>query len=352
MLLKQLSLQNFRSYQKATYNFSKDTTVIVGRNTAGKTNLLEAMYMFGVGKSFRAEKEKELIRFGEKIARITSILKDVTEEKTLEILIVEKGEGAPTKKFSVNGVAKPRAHFCGNFPVVLFAPADLELITGGPSLRRSFLDDVLIQTDYEYRVVLIAYGKALRQRNALLSLTKETGVRREDQFAYWDEELITNGQSITKKRAAFIGSLNAAKKDIFDFLLAYDNSEISTERLLQYKDAEVGAGVTLVGPHRDEVLFYFKKAGENREVKHFGSRGQQRLVVLQLKLLSLNFLKERLGQDPTLLLDDIFSELDEGHIALVSEMIGHQQTVLTTTHKEFLANTVLKKALVIELGEK
>lgn len=345
MLLTSLSLQNFRSYTKSQFSFDQETTFVVGPNTAGKSNLLEAIFFLASGKSFRAEKDIQCIQFGKEIARITGKIDDTK----LEVMLTQGfvgGKPAPMKRYLVNGVPKRRVDFSGHLSAVLFAPSDLDMIIGGPTLRRRFLDAVLEQVDRGYRVATTTYEKALRQRNALLQIARETGKRSEKQFAYWDELLITNGQIITKKREAFISFINDAKKDVFDCMLVYDHSLISEQRLLQYKDAEMGSGVTLVGPHRDDFHILMDK---DNDVKTYASRGQQRLVVLQLKMLQLTYMENALSFRPLLLLDDIFSELDAGHIKLVMGMIGKQQTIVTTTHEEFIGKTDSKQALVIKL---
>ncbi|MDP2638009.1 MAG: DNA replication and repair protein RecF [Candidatus Levybacteria bacterium] len=352
MILKNISLQNFRSYSKKDFNFSKKTTLIVGANTAGKSNLIEAIYFLASGGSFRIDKDEQLIKFEKEIARIKG---DVGDKK-LEAVIAQGGVGGrlrPFKKYLVNGVSKRKVDFVGNFFAVLFAPNDLEIIIGGPSKRRDFIDNILIQTDREYRLALTFYEKGLRIRNALLHKAKETGRREDKEFLYWDNLLIIQGQKITRKREAFIEYLRKSRKDIFNFEIFYDKSTISSERLLQYREAEVGAGVTLVGPHRDELEFRVLNIehGIERSLKDFGSRGQQRLAILQLKILELDFIEKITQNKPTLLLDDIFSELDEGHINLVLDMIGPQQTIMTTTHEEFIPKRLLKKVNVIELGK-
>lgn len=337
MYLKHLSLQNFRSYTKSQFTFSEGITVIVGPNTAGKTNILEAIYLLSTGKSFKAEKDIEFIRFGKELSRV----KGKAEDVDLEVVFT-----TTLKKYLVNGVSKRRVDFASFLSIVLFSPIDLALVTDSPGNRRRFLDHVLEVMDREYRLSLMTYEKAIRQRNALLQKAKETGVKNGKMFEIWDDLVILHGQKITQKREEFIGMLNSAKKPVFDFILTYDKSVISKERLLQYKDAEIGAGVTLVGPHRDDFFVYMEK---EKEVRSFGSRGQQRLAVLQLKLLEMQQIEETTGKKPLLLLDDIFSELDNGHIELVSKMIGSNQTILTTTHKEFTGNEFLKHVDMIEL---
>ncbi|MCL5434826.1 MAG: DNA replication and repair protein RecF [Patescibacteria group bacterium] len=363
-MLKSISLQNFRSYKKAEFNFSGGTTIVIGPNTSGKTNFIEAIFLLSTGKSFRTDKDTQMISFREDLARVKARVGDpsansgqVTE---LEVIITNGQIGGKTsqyKKFLVNGVSKRRVDFAENLTAVLFSPEDLEIIVDSPSLRRKFLDSVLEQVDREYRLAVSAYTKALRQRNALLENARETGVRNEKQFEYWDNLVIENGELITKKREEFINFVNNEAKDIFDFVAFYDKSVISKQRLLQYKEAEVASGVTLVGPHRDDfsVSMFNPSTSSGQatthDIKFYGSRGQQRLTILQLKMLELLFVEKKLGQRPVLILDDIFSELDEGHIKLILEMINLQQTIITTTHKEFIPANVLNKMQVLHFSK-
>lgn len=349
MLLKSIHLQNFRNHKETTFEFDSKTTFIVGPNTCGKTNLLESISFLSIGKSIRGAKDEEVVRTGESIARV----KGKTSELELEVLIVLPDAASVTRgrrKYLVNGVSKSRLNFAGNLTSIIFSPSDLDIITGSPHLRREFLDEVLQQADRDYRYALASYIKALRQRNALLDIAKDTGVRNAPQFDYWDTLLINTGSIVTQKREEFIEFVNKTPKDVFQFVATYDKSIISKERLQQYKDAELGTGVTLVGPHRDDLKIdmFDSTAGSTADLKSFGSRGQQRLVVLQLKLLQLDFIEAAQGARPLLLLDDIFSELDSGHIDLVTEMIGKQQSIVTTTHKEFVSGK-FKKGTVIEL---
>ena len=352
MFFNHLYLHNFRNYTKSEFSFSKDTTLIVGPNTSGKTNFMEAVFFLSTGKSFRTDKDEQAIRFGEEVGRLSGLV----DEIKLEVVIASKtmGAGISKKKYMVNGVVKRRVDFMGNLQAVLFSPLDLDMIVGSPVLRRNFLNSVLESTDTEYRIALLEFTKGLRQRNALLERARETGVRQEKQFEYWDNILIKTGEVVTQKREEFIKFINNSQKDIFDFMMIYDKSVISKERLLQYKGQELGAGVTLVGPHRDDfsVHMFDNALQTTHDVKFFGSRGQQRLVVLQLKLLELAFIEQKIGERPILLLDDIFSELDSNHINLVLDIINKQQTIITTTHKEFIPKKLLDKVEIIELEER
>ncbi len=380
MFLSSINLQNFRNYKQASFEFSEQTTVIVGPNTSGKTNLTEAVYYLAFGKSNRSDNNENSIKIGEEIAKVMG----KTDISELEVILASgslTGKDMFKKRYLINGVSKRRIDFMGNIFCVLFSPIDLEIIIGSPNKRREFLNEALIQTDREYRLAEINFEKGLRQRNALLQRTKESGIRQEKEFEYWDNLLIDNGSVITKKREQFIKFMNDQTKEVFNFIIDYDKSIISQERLLQYKDAEVGAGVTLVGPHRDDFLVQMysvchpefisgsqykeipkqvrnDRSQELMDVKIFGSRGQQRLVVLQLKLLQLLYMKNRLGFKPLFLLDDIFSELDEDHISLVLEKTllsqgygGQGQTIMTTTHEEFIPKRLLPKVEIIKLDK-
>ncbi len=345
MTLKKISLQNFRSYQKQEFSF-EETTLIVGPNTSGKTNLIESIYLLSSGKSFRTEKDIQMLKFGHDFARVKGFL----PEDELEVLITNGQINGKSqyKKFLVNGVAKRRVDFAGRLLSVIFSPQDLDIIIDSPGLRRKFLDEVLEQIDRNYRTADISYAKAIRQRNALLEKTRETGIRNDKQFEYWDKMVIESGEKITQKREGFINFVNSQGKDIFDFQIFYDKSIISRERLDQYREEEVLSGVTLVGPHRDDFSVLMPNSSKTaRDIKYFGSRGQQRLAILQLKNLQLLYVEKFLGQRPILILDDIFSELDEGHINLIFDELGKQQTIITTTHKEFIPKKLLKNMKII-----
>lgn len=354
MLLKRLLLQNFRSYESADFKFSNNVTFICGPNTAGKSNIIEAINYLSLGKSFRAENDEQVIKLGENLARIKGGILKEDEDIKLEVTVADgsvTGKTRLIKKYQVNEIPKRRIDFSGVLTTLLFEPSDLDIISGSPGLRREFLDEVLMQTDREYRIELLTYTKALKQRNALLQRTKETGVRIDKQFSYWDDIIIQTGSKITKKREEFIEFINMTHKELFLLTATYDPSIISEARLIQYKEAEIGAGITLVGPHRDDLLLQMKKEGEEAfSLKYYGSRGQQRLGVLQLKLLQLEYMRRILAEPPVLLLDDIFSELDTEHIKHLLGVIDKQQTIITTTHKEFIESSGLDSPTLIELN--
>jgi len=326
MILTELSLQQFRNYSKRSFTFSPHTTLIIGPNTAGKTNILEAIMMMATGKSFRADADREVISWNKDFSRINAkyqtclparqVLNDKLE---LEILITQ------TKKYLVNGIPRRQIDFVGNLRAVLFWPEHLELVTDSPSIRRKYLDSVLVQIDREYRRNLASYERGLRQRNKLLWLISE-GKGNRSQLLFWDQLLVRAGSYITDMRIEFIGFINRYQHSM---QIQYDKSVISESRLEQYKDAEVSAKATLVGPHRDDFLVTKK----DLDLSKYGSRGEQRLAVLWLKLAELSFIESKTGERPILLLDDIFSELDGEHRKLVLTLLDKQQTIVTSAEE-------------------
>ncbi len=398
MILQELKLQNFRSYKKTTFQFSSETTLIIGPNTAGKTNILEAIMMMATGKSFRADADREAITWGSDIGRVIAeiesgavrgssfaahpsnpsafSLSSISKEDMtvlekirraapdgvkLELVITNgevQGQKVQLKKYLVNGVARRAIDFVGNLSAVLFWPEHLELVTDSPSLRRKYLDSVLVQVDREYRRNLMSYERGLRQRNRLLDLINE-GTAHRQQLLFWDQLLIKAGGYITNKREEYINFVNTYSVPNIQYSTEYDKSVISEARLDQYKDEEVSAKATLVGPHRDdfvitrrqETSFGKTSLGKSRDkqdkrdkrqessnivLSKYGSRGEQRLAVLWLKLAELSYIEHESGDRPILLLDDIFSELDEAHRNLVIDLIGRQQTIVTSADRDII----------------
>lgn len=335
MKITVLALQHFRSYTQHVVKFDPNITYIVGPNTAGKTNILEALGLLSTAKSFRGVQDKDMIGWDQDIARIKVKL----DEDELEVVLTTglvQGQKTPFKKLYVNGVARRSIDFVGHLPSIIFSPEDLLLVTGSPTIRRQFLDHVLIQSDKQYRRELQTYEKGIRQRNKLLYLIKE-GMADKSQLAFWNRVVIQSGQYLTNVRERFLTFCNTIEVPNNKFIVIYDHSIISQERLLQYETEEIAAKATLVGPHRDNfiVKFVAQKRFDTPnkdlvEVDTYGSRGEQRLSVLWLKLAALAFLVETTGQKPLLLLDDIFSELDSNHQQLVLEVIKHYQTIITS----------------------
>ncbi len=350
MLLKSFSLTNFRNYSKASFAFSPETTLVVGPNTSGKTNLLEAIYFLAAGKSFRAGFDREAIAQGEPFANLKSLSAvggsnlDEGKELELQILANENGENTSSKRFKVNGVKKRLADFAGNLRAVYFGPEEIQLVTGPPSRRRKYLDSVLTQVDREYARTLLEYEKVLRQRNRLLILVRE-GEQDRSQLDFWDEKLVALGSRLTAGRGEFFETINNQLSSIGDLFLEYQPRAVDRAVLEKNRDREIAAGMTLWGPHREDFVFKIKE----RDLSIFGSRGEQRLAVLHLKLAELEFITQRAGERPVLLLDDIFSELDESNRGQVLKLLGRQQTIVTATELDQIDGEKLGQHKVISL---
>lgn len=333
-MVKSLLLQNFRNYEKREFKFGENTTLIAGPNASGKTNVLEAIYALATGKSFRAELEKELIRDGGPFARAQG------KSATADLEIIWDNRTRLQKLYRINGVGKRQVDFVGNLRAVLFGPQDIEIVADSPSIRRRYLDSVLSLVHRDYRVASQIYEKALRQRNSLLVRIRDYRLSTTDyssQLEYWDRLLIENGTIIHDRRREYL-----------DFLgFPYDHSIISLERLKKYAAEEVAAATTLVGPQRDD--FTVIKNGKN--LHSFGSRGEQRLAVFDMKLRELSYVEKATGGKPVLLLDDIFSELDHANRHRILEVIPKQQTIMTTTDLHLVEKNYLRGISLISLGD-
>lgn len=377
MQLRELTLQQFRSYSKRTFLFTKNTTVFLGPNAIGKTNILEAIYLLSTGKSFRADRDSEMIHWSEEVGRVSGKISnrksnddyvsldsskennassfpftkmgngEVEDEINLEVVLTAglvMGQKTQIKKLLVNNIPRRQYDFAAQLKTVLFEPEDLDLVRGSPGLRRRYLDQVLSQIDREYRRSLFSYEKGIRQRNRLLEKIRD-GEASRNQLFFWDQLLIKNGSCIMQKREDLIAHLNFAPKPFGNFQVVYDQSVISEARLKQYEQEEVAAAMTLVGPHRDDLKFLENK----RDMSKYASRGEQRLVVLWLKLAELDFVEEQVGTRPLLLLDDIFSELDHGHREEVLRVVDKQQTIITTADQHFLPESLQEVSEVVKL---
>ena len=331
-MLTKLRLSGFRNYTEAEYDFSQGVNAVIGQNAKGKTNLLEAIYLLGVGESFRAKRTEEMVSFGQELGKVAGeiqLSKDDT--MTLEVMVnggVVMGKTVNKRKYLVGGVSKRRKDILGLMPLVLFRPEDVELISGSPDSRRKFLDNLLIQVDKVYENSLSTYEQALRRRNKLLDAIRE-GTASRYALTFWDGLLIKHGQLVTEKRRELVEYINRLfkKSDLFkDLEVVYDMSTVSEARLSQYKEAEVAVGYTLVGPHKDDMLVKDK----SRDLSTYGSRGEQRMAVLALKMGEIYFMEEQSGKKVLLLLDDIFSELDEVHKEEVLRVMSGRQVVVTT----------------------
>lgn len=334
-MLAGIELIDFRNYQRMKFEFADGVNVVFGSNAAGKTNLLEGIYVLSTGESARAGRTEEMIRFGQELGRIKGEVKTGGEVEELEVVLSNGfvgGVRSLKKKYFVNGVSKRRRDFRGMMAVASFRPEDMDMLTGSPDHRRNFMDNILCQGDENYDRSLTTYFQGLRRRNKILDAIKE-GLANRYSLTFWDGMLIKHGQIIEDHRRRFVAYINDlwSRSELFNKLkIEYDLSQISEERLESYKDEEVAAGYTLVGPHKDDLIV--RDGG--RDLGIYGSRGEQRMAVLALKIGEIYFLESRRDDKPLLLLDDIFSELDEVHKGEVLRVMQNRQVIVTTAVKE------------------
>jgi DNA replication and repair protein RecF len=360
MHLRKLSLMNYRNYQRCLLDLEPGATIFHGDNGQGKTNLLEAVYLLATTKSFRTTVDREFMSWRAiqdrlLFSRIEGWVGRRAGDLHVEMLLKGEANGgsgpddapAITKAIKLNGLPARAAQIVGELNAVIFSPEDLELLHGAPAGRRRYLDITRSQIDRSYLRALQRYQRVLTQRNNLLRQVRDRRQERSS-LAIWNDELINLGSSIVRQRRALIADLNQAMADLYRRLtrterlveLRYrassqpDLGEVSEEearaafrsRLEQYQQRELDQGVSLVGPHRDDFAFFV----EGVDMGSFGSRGEQRLVAVALKLAEAEVLRSLLDDSPVLLLDDILSELDPTRRQFVQEQIqGEFQTLIT-----------------------
>ena len=346
--LESLLLADLRSYAGLDVAFGPGPHLVWGPNAAGKTSLLEAMVVLARGSSHRTTTDAELIRWGTDVARIEG--RAGADE--IEVALVRPGSQAAAtgarKRIRVNGVARRAAALAERLRVVLFAPEDMLLVAGSPSLRRSTLDQLASALMPGYAAELATYSRALQQRNGLLRAIREETAAREE-LRYWDRPFLDAGGAVVAARHRLLDRLArplaAAHAEIAPEEGAAGALELSyvtnaptapgepardalARRLVETAEKEVWNGTTLIGPHRDDAAFVM--AG--RDLSAFASRGQQRTAILALKLAELDLVTEHDGRPPLLLLDDVFSELDPARRAhLVRRIAALPQAFVTTT---------------------
>jgi len=335
--LSSLTLENFRSYTKKTFEFSPGINLIFGDNGTGKTNILESIFFLSSGKSFRSSSLSQLINWN---GAYTSVIGKTSGNVELEAqLIKDPTKVSLSRKFFIDKVIKTRPKYLGTLKVVVFEPEDIRLVTGSPSRRRDFLDSVFTTTEWRYASALSQFHRALKHRNELLDSIRE-GKSSKSELFYWDQSLIKNDGIVHDFRHKFIKSLNEYFKnhnnsEIKTISINYHPSYLTQDKLDQNYNYELACGYTQSGLHRDDFSFdnaIFPAIDKN--LASWGSRGQQRLAVLALRLGQINYLEESYSQKPILLLDDIFSELDDPHRDLVINTCQKYQTIFTSAEND------------------
>ncbi len=338
MYLKKIELKNFRNYQEETVEFHRKVNIITGKNAQGKTNLLESLYIMSLGKSFRTNKDIDMIGFHQEFCRAKST--SVKEGRELDIEISISKEGKITK---INGIKAARnIDLLENVYMVIFSPEDLKIVKDEPEKRRKFIDRELCQLKPIYYKNLGRYKKILQQRNSLL---KQQEIR-EDIIEVWDESLSEYGAKIIQERNRFIEKLNLISKEISRNItngkesleIFYESNVVCKnnyeEQREYYKKIlnkhlknDILRRSTSVGPHKDDL----KLCVEGIDIRHFGSQGQQRTAALSLKLAEIQLIKEEAEVSPILLLDDVLSELDAERQNYLINSLEEVQLFITTT---------------------
>lgn len=370
MPVQTLSLSDFRSYDHLELSLGPGPHVVVGRNAAGKTNLIEAIFVLSSARSHRASADVEMVRWGSEFARTAARVEAAGRIEEPEVVIHARGagntlaaSGGARKRIRINGVNRRASALHAIMRTVLFAPEDMLLVVGPPSLRRGLLDALVAQREVTAGAVMSTYARALTQRNSLLRRIREEVAAR-DELVYWDSVICDDGGRILDWRsetmAALARPLEAAHREIAPreprLTMRYvsnvlpgpgeDHASALRRRLRETADKEIWNGATLVGPHRDDFVF----ESEGRGLALFASRGQQRTAILALKLAELDLLTELDARPPLLLLDDVFSELDQERRAHLVRRIGSlPQAIVTTTTAEDLDPALVAASSVWEV---
>ena len=354
MKLNKVRLVNFRNHKTLEINFNGKTFLIYGANGSGKSNILEAIHLMSTTKSLRSRYDMEMISHNKNNLAIELEIESEEQRIKLGLTIMKspKSENSSSKKVKINKVTKTLSKFAGTFNSVLFAPQSIEMFSASPSVRRKYMDSLFFQIDYKYKQAYLKYLKSLKQRNKLLEQIRDFG-RGKVQIEFWEEKLIESGKIIQEKRNMFFQFLNGNIPKYMNGLdeqnvnikIVYLKNEISKNRIETYKEKEICAKATLIGPHRDD----FKVFLAGFDLSSFGSRGQQRSTLLAIKLCEIDFITKMAQKRPILLLDDIFSELDEKHRGAILDVIKLQQTIITSAEPRNHIEGFMKKVKFLEL---
>lgn len=357
MYIKNLKLKNFRNYNIINIDFDPHINIIYGKNAAGKTNILESIYLSSTSRSHKNLKENELINFNEEESHIQVELakgRMIDDDTIIDIhLKRNQKKGLAINKIPIIKISE----FIGTENVVMFSPEDLKLIKEGPHQRRKYIDQYITQIDKIYTKNLIDYNKSLTERNKLLRQIKYD--KRDDLISTidaWDESLIKYGEKIISKREEVINDIKNLIEEKSKFIT--DNKEILKikyeknididnfkNELLKNREKDIRYAITNVGPHKDDIKFTI----DNIDIRKYGSQGQQRTAAICLKLTELDKIKEKMNDKPILLLDDVFSELDEGRQKKLLENIKDIQVIITATGIEKNILEILKPNKIFKI---
>src|SRR5438067_3370901 len=382
MRVSRLLLDDFRSYARAELTLAPGVTALIGRNGAGKTNVLEAIHLVARGDSPRARDDAELVRWGANTARVSAQVERVDDARSVDIILFAppEGERRRPRRYLLDGAGKRADEAIGELAVVSFFPEDVQLLAEAPSARRRYLDAMVGQVHRRHRAESREYQRVLAQRNALLRVLRAGGGPGEPpsvvvrpgpaspaldephsmELGFWDSELIRLAASISLRRLEAVRELVAPFREAStrfsgtDALsLAYaaqvegdtiaGRSAAYAALLTQKRDRELWQGATLVGPHREDLAV----SALGRALPSFASRGEQRSAVLSLKLAEAAWIRDRVGEQPVFLLDDVLSELDPGRRdALIEALPDDAQTLLTAAFEAGVPDRLIERAEV------
>ncbi len=362
MWVRHLSLTHYRNYARQDLELGQGPLLLLGDNAQGKSNLLEAVFLLATAHADRAATDGELIDWAalderQPVARIVAQIERGDGPLALEVIVsarasrTKDGRVMASKKLRVNAVARRQIDFIGQLTAVLFTTHDLELIGGPPAERRRYLDTTLSQLDRAYAQALQRYNKVITQRNALLRRIQE-GDAGEDELSFWDDELARDGAVLMRERAMAVeamakhardehGRVSVAKEELEiayqPRLDGWDGDRVRKkakalaaalgDELEARRGRDIGAGMTLTGPHRDDLLLTLNGVA----AAAFASRGQQRTAALALRLAEAHFLADGKGDLPVVLLDDVLSELDEQRRRAVLDSLGEWDQLVITS---------------------
>lgn len=373
MYLSHLKLHDFRNFKRLDLPLGRGLSLFYGENAQGKTNLLEAIAMLATSNSFHATSDREVINWDapDRIARIVSEVERREDETKIEIVVIDtNGNGVPAapgsperqrKRIKINGATKKAVDLIGQVTVVLFAPTDLRLVDGSPEDRRRFLDRALCQIRPHYCAALAKYRKVITQRSALLKRIRDNQ-EEPRMLDYLDEKLTEWANLIIYERRGMVDALNQHVEQLQESIsggrerlrivyrpsFAVDEAWNTIESLEHYRRQlsearrrEIQQGVCLLGPHRDDLDFVVNDV----DMLTYGSRGQQRTAALSAKFGELAFMRATTGEEPILLLDDVFSELDAARREyLLNQALQHEQTLITATDYSSFSEEILAKS--------
>lgn len=364
MHIDHLWLNGFRNFSELDITFSTGVNVFLGSNAQGKTNLMESIYFLALTRSHRTSSDRELIGWNNQTARVKGHIQSKKRQYPLEIVLSKHG-----KKAKLNHLEQKKlTQYIGCLNVILFAPEDLSLVKGSPSIRRQFIDRELGQMSTIYLHHLVTYHIILKQRNQYLKQYKMNQSFDQMYLNVLTEQLATEAAEIIVRRATFIKKLESwaypiqwdiSKQSetlsiVYKTALSIDedcqtSSIYDQLRLLydQYSERELDKGVTMIGPHRDDLQFIVN----DKNIQTYGSQGQQRTTALSVKLAEIELMYEMTGEYPVLLLDDVLSELDDNRQTHLLKTIGEKvQTFITTTSLEGVKLDLLNKSKIFNVS--